>query len=185
MPKQRPEAYQRMGVTMRENKAIEAYLQYLATKKLPLPTGIDGKREALEQRIKNEKRLVTKVQLISDLHALERPTVTAEDLVEGFVKNAPGFAERTGVTYQAWREMGVPVEVLKQAGFEPPAGRSVGATNRKPKDPSAPKRVRRQRTPEFLDEVRAYVEAHGADAAAKHYGYAKGYVIDMIRFKPV
>jgi len=35
---------------------------------------------------------------------------------KGFVKNAKGYAEAKGLSYAAFREVGVPAEVLKKAG---------------------------------------------------------------------
>lgn len=40
-----------------------------------------------------------------------------EDLEATFIKVAAGWGARKGITYQAWRESGVPARVLKQAGI--------------------------------------------------------------------
>jgi hypothetical protein len=42
-----------------------------------------------------------------DLSALEKE----------FVRSAKGYSERKGITYGAWREFGVPAEVLRKAGI--------------------------------------------------------------------
>lgn len=34
-----------------------------------------------------------------------------------FVGAASGYAERKGISYAAWRELGVPADVLKRAGI--------------------------------------------------------------------
>ena len=34
-----------------------------------------------------------------------------------FVKTAAKYAERKGISYAAWRELGVPADVLKKAGI--------------------------------------------------------------------
>ncbi|MCZ7527752.1 MAG: hypothetical protein M5U14_16060 [Acidimicrobiia bacterium] len=39
------------------------------------------------------------------------------DLEKGFVKVAKGYAQRKGISYAAWRELGVPAEVLSRAGI--------------------------------------------------------------------
>ncbi len=60
--------------------------------------------------------------------AQERMDLTAElanmdnavdvTAVEGaFVEAAAGYAERKGISYAAWRELGVPADVLKRAGI--------------------------------------------------------------------
>lgn len=43
------------------------------------------------------------------------PDVSA--LEKEFVKVAKGYSERKGISYGAWREFGVPAEVLKKAGI--------------------------------------------------------------------
>jgi hypothetical protein len=43
----------------------------------------------------------------SDLSALEGD----------FVKTASKYAQRKGISYAAWRELGVPADVLKKAGI--------------------------------------------------------------------
>ncbi len=36
---------------------------------------------------------------------------------EAFVANAKSYGERKGISYEAWRQLGVPAEVLKRAGI--------------------------------------------------------------------
>jgi hypothetical protein len=43
------------------------------------------------------------------------PDLTA--LEKEFVRSAKGYSQRKGITYGAWREFGVPPEVLKKAGI--------------------------------------------------------------------
>jgi hypothetical protein len=38
-------------------------------------------------------------------------------LEKEFVRSAKGYSERKGITYGAWREFGVPAEVLRKAGI--------------------------------------------------------------------
>jgi hypothetical protein len=38
-------------------------------------------------------------------------------LEKEFVRAAKGYSERKGITYGAWREFGVPAEVLRKAGI--------------------------------------------------------------------
>ena len=49
---------------------------------------------------------------------LSHPLLTAERtaLEVDFVANAKGYSERKGISYAAWRELGVEPAVLKQAG---------------------------------------------------------------------
>jgi hypothetical protein len=43
------------------------------------------------------------------------PDLTA--LEKEFVKSAKGYSQRKGISYSAWREFGVPAEVLRKAGI--------------------------------------------------------------------
>lgn len=61
--------------------------------------------ELIQQRIDDEQRLEDHV---------EQPDM--EDLEKGFVKAAAEYSERKGISYTAWRELGVPAAVLKRAG---------------------------------------------------------------------
>jgi hypothetical protein len=65
-----------------------------------------------------------RLELIQQRRALEvemanmsagGPDLTA--LEKEFVKNAKGYSQRKGITYGAWREFGVPAEVLRKAGI--------------------------------------------------------------------
>lgn len=72
---------------------------------LPDATGLK-KLELVQERINLEReaeQLDTKV----DLGALE----------EAFVNVAEGYSKRKGITYGAWREVGVSSDVLKRAGI--------------------------------------------------------------------
>jgi hypothetical protein len=100
-----------------ENRAVDAYLRFLTTGELPTPPSTDAKVEVLDTKIANETRLFVKVQLLQEKRDLTKPTVTEADLVEDFVKHAPGFTERNGIAYVTWREMGVSAAVLKRAGI--------------------------------------------------------------------
>jgi uncharacterized protein YicC (UPF0701 family) len=44
-------------------------------------------------------------------------TVDLSSLEQEFVTTASKYAERKGISYAAWRELGVPAEVLKRAGI--------------------------------------------------------------------
>ena len=61
--------------------------------------------ELIQQRIDDEERLES-LQEQPDIEALEA----------GFVDAAAEYSERKGISYTAWRELGVPAAVLKKAG---------------------------------------------------------------------
>ena len=41
----------------------------------------------------------------------------ADVLEDEFVDAASGYSQRKGISYTAWRELGVPASVLKRAGI--------------------------------------------------------------------
>lgn len=66
---------------------------------------------------------VKKLQLIQDRMDLQAELASNENkadlegLEQGFIEAAKGYSERKGISYAAWREMGVEASVLKQAGI--------------------------------------------------------------------
>jgi hypothetical protein len=66
---------------------------------------------------------VKKLELVQERMNLEREAerlgqkVDLSALEEAFVNVAKGYSERKGITYGAWREVGVSSDVLKRAGI--------------------------------------------------------------------
>lgn len=56
-----------------------------------------------------------RIDLLSRLETVET-TVDIETLEAAFIAAAAGYSERKGISYKAWREVGVPADVLKRAG---------------------------------------------------------------------
>ena len=63
--------------------------------------------ELIQQRMDDEERLES-VQDQPDMDALE----------DAFVDAAAEYSERKGISYSAWRELGVPAAALKRAGVK-------------------------------------------------------------------
>lgn len=86
------------------------------------PDSIQKRLDAVNERLKAAKPL-ERVQLAQeriDLRAeLDRlgTKVDLGQLEDRFVKAAKQYAERKGISYAAWREAGVPAEILKRAGI--------------------------------------------------------------------
>ena len=57
-----------------------------------------------------------RLDLLTRLGKLDSP-VDLTALEAAFVKHAKGFAQAKGITYTAWRSVGVPPEVLRKAGI--------------------------------------------------------------------
>ena len=54
-----------------------------------------------------------KIDLTKKLNEQDKPMT--QDLEKDFVRVAKSFSERKGISYKAWREVGVPARVLKLA----------------------------------------------------------------------
>lgn len=162
-----------------ENKAVEAYLQYLATGVVPVDPDLQDKLDLLTKQIAEEDRLHVKVKLIAERRRLDQPA-KADPLIERFINYALTFGERNNIDYATWREMGVPAAVLKQAGvkitYVTRAPRGEGT-----RPPGRPGVARRKMTPEFRAEYVAYWEEHGRAATAEHYDYASNYAYQVYK----
>lgn len=56
------------------------------------------------------------IDLSEELEGMDNG-VNLTDLENDFVRVAQGYADRKGITYQAFRQIGVPASVLKRAGI--------------------------------------------------------------------
>ena len=110
-----------------ENRAVSAYLEGLESNR-PRP-GRRRTAESMQKRIEaigealETATPIRRVQLVQERIDLERElsapveTVDISELEDGFVAVAISYSGRKGITYAAWREVGVPAAVLKRAGI--------------------------------------------------------------------
>lgn len=110
-----------------ENKAVSTYLEALESNR-PRP-GRRRTAESMQRRIGaigealESATPIRRVQLVQERIDLERSlsapaeTIDISDLEDAFVELAVSYSGRKGITYSAWREVGVPAAVLKQAGI--------------------------------------------------------------------
>ena len=167
--------------------AVNAYLEYVAEqegdRRGPKPKSSDQ----LDEMIKAEPNLARKLVLIQQqLDALERENKASVGprLEEKFIRHARTFGDHYGISYGAWRMMGVSASVLRQAGIEPAAVEEARPSR---------KGTRRKMTPEFAAEIMAVWEAAGGEervvkpsgalgymkgnlAVAETFNYGQGYV---------
>lgn len=124
MSKQHKEA---LAKGRNEARAIKRYLEALGGRKRGRPVRPETQKKRiaeLNRRIDNESDPLKKVQLTQqriDAEAALSSATTAEDresLEREFVRYAKDYSERKGISYAAWREGGVPPEVLKKAGIK-------------------------------------------------------------------
>ena len=110
-----------------ENKAVAAYLEGLESNRAR--PGRRRSAESMQKRIEaigealESATPIRRVQLVQERIDLERAlsapaeTTDISELENGFVEVAVSYSGRKGITYSAWREVGVPAAVLKQAGI--------------------------------------------------------------------
>lgn len=105
--------------------AVRRYLESLAEPRAPQPNHVRllSALEDVEQALVSAEGVVRLhlVQRRLDLRArLEGTTPDRPALEEAFIAAAPRFAAARGITLAAWRELGVPYDVLAHAGFARP-----------------------------------------------------------------
>jgi hypothetical protein len=73
--------------------------------------------DASADRIAVLRLTQARFDLRAELDAIEMPGPDADTLEKAFVGAARSYGERHGIEYRAWREVGVPVAVLTEAGI--------------------------------------------------------------------
>lgn len=111
----------------KESSAVKAYLEALAVGAAPRrsadPGAIQRRLRGVEERLASEsnplKRLELTQQKMNLASALEATTGESDEgrLREEFIKVAAAYGRRQGISYKAWRAVGVPANVLQQAGI--------------------------------------------------------------------
>ena len=110
-----------------QGRAVRRYLEALEANKprrgrKRSPESVKKRLAAIESDIATADplRRVHLVQERSDLQsALEasESNVDLDALEKDFVSSAAPYSERKGISYSAWRELGVPANVLEKAGI--------------------------------------------------------------------
>jgi hypothetical protein len=110
-----------------QSRAIAAYLEALESHKPK--RGRKRTAESVEKRLAvidkqlgsaNPIKRLSLIQERLDLLAEKETMGNSVDLSsfeDAFVEAAKGYSERKGISYAAWRELGVPPVVLKRAGI--------------------------------------------------------------------
>jgi hypothetical protein len=121
-----PEHKAAMAAGRAEGRAIKTYLEALESNKprrgrRRTPDSINARLEKIDQELQGAdpmKRLSLiqeRLDLLAELDQLQEP-VDMTALEEQFVIAAKGYSERKGISWAAWREVGVPASVLERAG---------------------------------------------------------------------
>lgn len=111
-----------------QGRAVRQYLEALETSRPK--RGRRRTREAVQKRLAAVSQRLDEADALTRLHLLQERRDLEEELasmngagvdlraLEGeFVKAAKSYSQRRGVSYAAWREVGVPASVLRQAGI--------------------------------------------------------------------
>jgi hypothetical protein len=110
-----------------QGRAVRLYLEALEANKprrgrKRTPESMKKKLDRIQAELADADPL-KRLQLVQERIDLERQLEAAETKVDisalekGFVKAAKGYSQRKGISYAAWRELGVPPATLKAAGI--------------------------------------------------------------------
>lgn len=110
-----------------QSRTIAAYLDALESHKPKrgrkrTPESIEKRLSAIDKQLESAnpiKRLSLiqeRLDLLQEKETLSG-SVDLSAFEEGFVRSAKGYSERKGISYAAWRELGVPPAVLKRSGI--------------------------------------------------------------------
>jgi len=116
-----------MALGRNESRAIAAYLEALESNRPKrgrkrTPESITKRLATIEQELGSASG-IKKLSLIQERLDLqtEKDAMGADVDLSAFeaefVRAAKGYSERKGISYTAWRELGVPPQVLKKAGI--------------------------------------------------------------------
>lgn len=116
-----------MAAGRAEGRAVKRYLEALEQHRprrgrKRTPESINKRLEAIEQELATADP-VTRLNLVQERLDLNAELKRMEDVVDlsevekDFIAAAKSYSERRGISYQAWREIGVPASVLKEAGI--------------------------------------------------------------------
>jgi hypothetical protein len=110
-----------------EGKAVRDYLDALRANKPKrgrkrTPDSIKKRLTSIDTQLKDADPL-TELRLVQERRDLENELLSMDSAVDlsaiesSFVKVAQSYSERQGISYAAWREVGVEASVLKKAGI--------------------------------------------------------------------
>ena len=109
-----------------QTAAIRNYLNHLATDRRSerTPPRIQAELRTVQDAAETETDTIKRLQLVQrrmDLEAELNRSKSApdpDDLLSRFIEAAAPYAERKGISYAAFREVGVPASVLRKAGLK-------------------------------------------------------------------
>ena len=110
-----------------QGRAVRAYLEALETHKPKrgrkrTPDSMRARLGVIDATI-DDADPMARLQMVQERIDLTAALEAAEQVVDltaledGFVEAAKAYGDRKGISYAAWREVGVPTAVLKRAGI--------------------------------------------------------------------
>ena len=110
-----------------QGRAVRAYLEALETHKPKRgrkrsPDSMRARIDAIDATI-DDVDPMNRLQMVQERMDLAAALEAAETVVDlsaledAFVAAAKGYGERKGISYAAWREVGVPAAILTRAGI--------------------------------------------------------------------
>ena len=115
-----------------QGRAVRRYLEALEAHKprrgrKRTPESMEKRLAGIEEKLPQADPL-TRLQLVQERMDLQSQleaadtTIDLQELEDEFVKAAPDYSRRKGITYAAWREAGIDPAVLRRAGIRRGAG---------------------------------------------------------------
>lgn len=109
-----------------QSRAVRDYLEMLEQdgrrSSKATPDQVNAKIHEVSARIEEEPNPATRLELVQKRLDLEELLKSAnsgpdpDEIEKAFVEAAKEYSERKGIGYPAWREVGVPAAVLREAG---------------------------------------------------------------------
>ena len=110
-----------------QGRAVRSYLEALEAHKPKrgrkrTPESMRKRLATIEDTIEAADPM-SRLQMVQERIDLETAIAAAETTVDlsaledGFVEAAAAYGSRKGISYAAWREIGVPASILKRAGI--------------------------------------------------------------------
>jgi hypothetical protein len=110
-----------------EARSIKAYLRALDSRRPGRPVtkeSLDKRLERVNAKLADENDPLKRIELLQSKLDVESALASVEDganlddLAANFVAYAKSYSDRKGISYTAWRQFGVPADVLRKAGIQ-------------------------------------------------------------------
>lgn len=111
----------------RQSRAIKAYLSALKSRRPGRPVTKESLQARLDRVTKQIEEATDPLEAVSltqarlDIESQLARMGESENMAEleaGFVEYAQGYSDRKGISYTAWRQVGVPAATLRKAGIK-------------------------------------------------------------------